>query len=190
MRRALEPGLPIAVLHYSLCTQRPGGAPIRDRLDQIFCGRISLSRFEELPGLCVNQGPNPEGLTANRSKSARIPMQINRHQTEVSPSTNEESGMLNKNQFRMSELPPGSALPVGEAAVFNIAGKFCATQARCTHRGGPLSEGHLDGSTVTCPWHGAQFNVCTGAVLRDPAADPLKTFPVVVEGESGCVEAF
>jgi nitrite reductase/ring-hydroxylating ferredoxin subunit len=93
------------------------------------------------------------------------------------------------NEFRISEVPPGSALLVGESAVFNVAGSFCATQDKCTHRQGPLSEGKLDGSTVTCPWHGAQFNVCTGAVLRGPAKDPLKTYRVLVEGDIGRVEA-
>mgnify|MGYP001186267802 CR=1 FL=1 len=92
------------------------------------------------------------------------------------------------NHFRTDTVPPGSGLLVGNAAVFNVAGSFCATQAQCTHRQGPLSEGKLDGSTVTCPWHGAQFNVCTGAVLRGPAAQPLKTYRVVVEGEIGRVE--
>jgi len=93
------------------------------------------------------------------------------------------------NEFPVSEAPPGSALRVGDAAVFNVAGSFCATQEKCTHRLGPLSKGKLDGSTVTCPYHGAQFNVCTGAVLRGPAIDPLKTYRVVVDGEIGRVEA-
>jgi nitrite reductase/ring-hydroxylating ferredoxin subunit len=93
------------------------------------------------------------------------------------------------NEFRVSEVPPGSAALVGDVAVFNVGGTFCATQGKCTHRQGPLSEGKLDGSTVTCPWHGAQFNVCTGAVLRGPAKDPLKTSRVIVEGEIGRVEA-
>jgi nitrite reductase/ring-hydroxylating ferredoxin subunit len=92
------------------------------------------------------------------------------------------------NEFRISEVPPGSALLVGDVAVFNVAGSFCATQDKCTHKQGPLSKGKLDGSTVTCPWHGSQFNVCTGAVLRGPAIDPL-TYRVVVEGEIGRVEA-
>ena len=69
-----------------------------------------------------------------------------------------------------------------------IEGGFCATQARCTHRQGPLSEGSLDGSTVTCPLHGAQFNVWTGAVLRGPAKDPLKTYAVTVDGDVGRVK--
>jgi len=91
-------------------------------------------------------------------------------------------------KFRIDEVPPGSALLVGNVAVFNVAGSFCATQANCTHRGGPLSEGKLDGSTVTCPWHGTQYDVRTGAVLRGPATDPIKTYRVVVEGETGRLE--
>ena len=76
---------------------------------------------------------------------------------------------LEENQFRISEVPPGSVLLVGSVAVFNVDGAFCATQATCPHRQGPLNEGTLEGSTVTCPWHGSEFNVCTGAVLRGPA---------------------
>ena len=95
---------------------------------------------------------------------------------------------LKENEFHISEVPPGSALLVGDVAVFNVDGGFCATQARCTHRQGPLNEGTLGGSTVTCPWHGTQFNVCTGAVLRGPAKDPLKTYSVTVEGEVGRVD--
>ncbi|MBZ5686437.1 MAG: Rieske 2Fe-2S domain-containing protein [Acidobacteriia bacterium] len=99
-----------------------------------------------------------------------------------------QSGVLKDNQFRVDAVQSGSALLVGDAAVFNVAGSFCATQGKCTHRGGPLNEGKLEGSTVTCPWHGAQFNVCTGAVLRGPATEPVKTYRVTVEGEIGQVE--
>ena len=100
-----------------------------------------------------------------------------------------ERAALKDNEFRVSEVPPGSALLVGNVAVFNVAGSFCATQDKCTHRQGPLSQGKLDGSTVTCPLHGAQFNVCTGAVLRGPAKDPLKTYRVIVDCEIGRIEA-
>jgi 3-phenylpropionate/trans-cinnamate dioxygenase ferredoxin component len=96
---------------------------------------------------------------------------------------------LKENEFRISEVPPGSILLGGDVAVFNVNGGLCATQAKCTHRQGPLNEGALDGSTVTCPWHGTQFNVCTGAVLRGPAKDPITTYRVTVEGEVGRVDA-
>ena len=96
-----------------------------------------------------------------------------------------KSEVLTDNQFRVDAVPAGSGLLVGGAAVFNVAGSFCATQTKCTHRGGPLNGGTLDGSTVTCLWHGSQFNVCTGAVLRGPATEPVKTYRVIVEGEIG-----
>jgi nitrite reductase/ring-hydroxylating ferredoxin subunit len=89
--------------------------------------------------------------------------------------------------FRVADVPPGSALLVGAVAVFNVGGRLCATQAHCTHRGGPLNEGVLDGSTVTCPWHGARFDVCTGALVRGPAREPLKTYRVDVGGDTGLV---
>ncbi len=42
----------------------------------------------------------------------------------------------------------------------------------CTHRGGPLNEGERDGNVVACPWHGSQFDLCSGEVLRGPAREP------------------
>jgi nitrite reductase/ring-hydroxylating ferredoxin subunit len=100
-----------------------------------------------------------------------------------------EPRTLKDNEFYTNDVPPGSAALVGDVAVFNVDGSFCATQARCTHRGGPLNHGQLDGSTVTCPFHGAQFNVCTGAVVRGSGLDPLSTYRVVVEGDVGRIEA-
>lgn len=95
---------------------------------------------------------------------------------------------MNNREFRLSDVPPGSALLVGNVAVFNVDGKLCATQNGCTHRQGPLNEGELDGSTVTCPLHGSQFDVSTGAVLRGPATEPLKTYRVLVEGDVGRID--
>jgi nitrite reductase/ring-hydroxylating ferredoxin subunit len=90
-------------------------------------------------------------------------------------------------EFRLAGVPPGGALLVGTVAVFSVAGRLCAAQAACTHRGGPLNEGGFDGSKVTCPWHGSQFDVCTGAVVRGPAREPLKTYLVDVQGDIGQV---
>ncbi len=55
---------------------------------------------------------------------------------------------------------------------------YAAFQDRCTHRGGPLSDGVLICGTVQCPWHGSQFDVHTGEVKCGPAAKPIKTYGV------------
>jgi nitrite reductase/ring-hydroxylating ferredoxin subunit len=47
-----------------------------------------------------------------------------------------ERAPLKENEFRISEVPPGSVLLVGDVTVFSVEGGFCATQARCTHRQG------------------------------------------------------
>ena len=99
-----------------------------------------------------------------------------------------EPRTLNPNEFQVGDVPPGSAALVGNVVVFNVDGNFCATQATCTHRGGSLGQGKLDGSTVTCPLHGSQFNVCSGEVLRGPAMDPVMTYRVVIDGDVGRVE--
>jgi uncharacterized protein YbjT (DUF2867 family)/nitrite reductase/ring-hydroxylating ferredoxin subunit len=98
------------------------------------------------------------------------------------------SESLKANEFRIGDVPPGSVLLMGDVAVFSVAGGFCATQSMCTHKAGPLSEGTVDDTTVTCPLHGSQFNIWTGAVLRGPAKEPLKTYRVSVDGEIGRVE--
>ena len=71
------------------------------------------------------------------------------------------------------ELAPGQAKKVEAGgktiALFNVGGCFHAIDDTCTHEGGPLSEGEVEGNTVTCPWHGATFNVTNGEVMRPPA---------------------
>lgn len=81
-------------------------------------------------------------------------------------------------------------IPVGglKVAVANVGGTFYAFGDTCTHRQCPLSKGELEGTTVTCPCHGSQFDVTTGAVLRGPAEEPVGSYPVTMEGESLQVE--
>ncbi len=67
--------------------------------------------------------------------------------------------------------------------VFNIDGKFYAIENLCTHDGGDLAGGWLEGEDIVCPRHGARFCVKTGAVTRAPAYEDLTTYPVRVEGE-------
>jgi nitrite reductase/ring-hydroxylating ferredoxin subunit len=77
---------------------------------------------------------------------------------------------------------PGKAIRViadrTEVAVFNVGGLLYAVDAKCTHRGGPLEKGPVAGTTVTCPWHGSQFDLRTGGVVRGPATAPEKGYRV------------
>lgn len=75
-----------------------------------------------------------------------------------------------------------------EIAVFNVAGKFHAIDNTCTHVGGPLCEGEIDGFEVTCPWHGAVFDVTSGQALGPPASEPVTRYSVNVEGSDIEVE--
>jgi nitrite reductase/ring-hydroxylating ferredoxin subunit len=90
------------------------------------------------------------------------------------------------------ELSPGSGKVVDadgrSIALFNVEGAFHAIENTCTHRGGPLGEGDLNGEIVTCPWHGATFNVKTGAVTSSPAGTGVRSFVVKVEGNDVLVE--
>ncbi len=65
-----------------------------------------------------------------------------------------------------------------------VNGSIYAFTDNCTHISGPLNEGELNGEVLTCPWHGAQFNVRTGKVLRGPARQDIQTYPVQVEDNS------
>ena len=73
-------------------------------------------------------------------------------------------------------------------AIFNEDGAFYAMDDTCTHAGGPLSEGELDGTVVTCPWHGATFDVKTGGVHGPPASDGVRSYEVKIEGEDVLVK--
>jgi len=73
-------------------------------------------------------------------------------------------------------------------ALFNVDGTFYVIDETCTHRGGPLSEGMLKGTKVTCPWHGAVFDVTSGAVRGAPAPRDVVSYKVRVEGDDIEVE--
>lgn len=99
---------------------------------------------------------------------------------------------LQANAFLLSDLPSGSGMLVtvgsADVAVFNVNGSFYAIDDACTHEGGPLSEGELDGDTVICPWHGSCFNVKTGTATCGDATEPVQTYRVVIDNEIGRVE--
>ena len=90
------------------------------------------------------------------------------------------------------DLSPGQVMAVevggNRIALFNVDGTIYAIDDTCTHEGGPLSEGELEGTTVICPWHGANFDVCTGKNLTPPAPDEVSSYNVRVEGNDIQVE--
>jgi nitrite reductase/ring-hydroxylating ferredoxin subunit len=93
---------------------------------------------------------------------------------------------------KTEEIPAGQARMVEvngkEIALFNIAGAFHAIDNTCTHVGGPLCEGEIEGQQVTCPWHGAVFDVTTGQVLGPPAGAGVSRYNVRVDGSDIEVE--
>jgi nitrite reductase/ring-hydroxylating ferredoxin subunit len=65
-------------------------------------------------------------------------------------------------------------------ALFNLAGTYYAIDDTCPHRGGPLSEGAIEGEQVTCPWHGSVFQITSGEVITPPAQTGVARYTVRV----------
>jgi 3-phenylpropionate/trans-cinnamate dioxygenase ferredoxin subunit len=93
---------------------------------------------------------------------------------------------------RVDDLAPGERLWLEfeeeTVVLFNINGRFYCIADVCTHDGGPLEDGELEGYEVECPRHGARFDVRTGAALCLPAVTPVPTFEVKVEGDDIYIE--
>ena len=85
-----------------------------------------------------------------------------------------------------NEIEPGQARLVNvqgkSIALFNVEGQFFAPDNTCTHRGDPLAEGEISGHEVTCPLHGATFDIQTGEVLGPPAQRAVARYGVRVTG--------
>lgn len=86
---------------------------------------------------------------------------------------------------RESEFKPGDTRIVDvdgvQIAVFNLDGQYYAIEDVCTHDGGILTGGEIEGDQIICPRHGARFCIKTGAALTAPAYEPTATFPVRIE---------
>jgi nitrite reductase (NADH) small subunit/3-phenylpropionate/trans-cinnamate dioxygenase ferredoxin subunit len=90
-----------------------------------------------------------------------------------------------------NELAPGSCTTVKagetEVALFNVDGNFYAVHNTCKHRGGPLGEGDLEGTTVTCPWHGWTYDVTNGKCTFNEEVR-VDTYQVKVDGDDVLVK--
>jgi len=88
---------------------------------------------------------------------------------------------------KIKDIPEGSLkgfkIDKEEIVLANINGKFYAIRDVCTHEGGPLSEGKLEGKIITCPWHKGKFDITSGEVVSPPPKVKVETYEVKVEGD-------
>lgn len=95
---------------------------------------------------------------------------------------------------RADEIAPGQKKIVEvdgiEVVIVNLDGAFYAIEDMCTHDGGPLGEGKLEGCQLICPRHGARFDVRTGAALTLPAFEAAPTYEVKVQDGNVLVETY
>ncbi len=131
----------------------------------------------QVPDMGGQSSVSPETMTAAPEPEVKV---------EASPAPMKRE--LKGNEFFVSDVPPGYAILVENAAVYNVNGTLYATDDKCTHQMGPLHAGKLSGNIITCPWHGSKFDVRTGQVVSGPAKQAVKTYRVTVEGEIGRVE--
>jgi len=100
---------------------------------------------------------------------------------------------LEESEVEYVEVAPASELPNGERlfveiadrplVIFNIAGQFFSIGDVCSHDDGPVGEGDISGYNITCPRHGAEFDIRTGKVVQMPAVVDIPAYPVrVVDG--------
>ena len=85
-----------------------------------------------------------------------------------------------------SEIRPGLTRRVivngHPVLIANVSGSFYAVDDLCTHEESSLSLGCLKGELISCTLHGSRFNVITGEPTEEPATEPLKTYPVKIDG--------
>jgi 3-phenylpropionate/trans-cinnamate dioxygenase ferredoxin subunit len=93
---------------------------------------------------------------------------------------------------KRQDIPPATTKRVVvdgvEVLLCNVDGDLYAVADVCTHDGGPLDQGELQGCQIMCPRHGALFDVTSGRALTPPAVMPLETYTVRVEGDDVFVE--
>ena len=93
---------------------------------------------------------------------------------------------------KISQIPASGAIAVeveGRClALVNLKGEIFALEDSCPHEAGPLSEGHIIGEDIECPWHRSCFNIKTGRVTRDPAMEDVATYKVRLAGDAVEVE--
>ena len=131
----------------------------------------------------TEEKPTPAQLGGTRGSGLRGVARLSRRRGKM--------GRLVK-VAETKDVPPGTALAVDleghKIAVFNAGGTYYAIDDTCTHRGGPLSEGGVEGTVVTCPWHGATYDITTGNVLGPPARQGVASYQVRIDVNDVAIE--
>ena len=93
---------------------------------------------------------------------------------------------------RATDVAEGTAIRVEHGdlvlAVYNVDGEYFVTDDMCTHGPGSLSEGYLEDDEIECNFHGGRFNVRTGEVAGPPCMVPIKTYKVILDGDTVAIE--
>jgi 3-phenylpropionate/trans-cinnamate dioxygenase ferredoxin component len=104
-----------------------------------------------------------------------------------------ENPQIEEGQYQFYEVASTQDLPAGEMmfvdigsqslVIFNVNNEYYAIADVCSHDGGALGEGELEGCEIICPRHGARFDIRTGKALRLPAVTDIRSYPVkIVDG--------
>lgn len=94
---------------------------------------------------------------------------------------------------KAEDVPPGTLLQVEledgtPICVANIDGRFLAIGGECTHAGGPMGEGTIEGLCAVCPWHGGAFDLETGEAKIPPAHEPVPSYRVLIDSGQVSIE--
>ena len=73
-------------------------------------------------------------------------------------------------------------------AVFKSEGEYYALDDLCSHADAPLSDGWINKGCIACPWHGAEFDLKTGAAMTPPASEAVRSYAVTVDGDELKIE--
>jgi nitrite reductase/ring-hydroxylating ferredoxin subunit len=70
-----------------------------------------------------------------------------------------------------------------QVVLVGASGQLHAMGATCSHYGGPLNQGRVEGDCLVCPWHGSRFRLSDGTVARGPATAPQLSYDVRIDGD-------
>jgi nitrite reductase (NADH) small subunit len=162
-----------------------------------FVARIGIERIRAvIVEDCEGLGAALDAAQASVDATSLIP---GRKQRLLRPQTNSPrlSRRRRGEMARQAVIGRVNQIPKGEGRTFEVnglhiavyhtdSGEVFATQPNCPHRGGPLADGLVGGTTVICPLHDRSFDLRTGKNLSRDCAD-VRTYPVILRDDGGIV---